>query len=103
MLFRSSNSGSLALPRVDLSGQGQFQAQEEGNIIMSGTLNAQGNYTFTNTNGEIALALPGDTAMQLHVDQGTGNLSSDFPMHTSSGAHVTVKTESGSILVRQEP
>ncbi|MGH2479142.1 MAG: DUF4097 family beta strand repeat-containing protein, partial [Ktedonobacteraceae bacterium] len=99
----TSNSGSIALPRVDLSGRGQFQAQEEGNIIMSGTLNSQGNYTFTSASGEIALALPGDTAMQLHIDQGTGNLSSDFPMHTSNGAHVMVKTKSGDILVRQEP
>ncbi len=98
-----SNSGSIALPRVELSGQGQIQAQQDGNIIMSGTLNSQGSYTFTNTSGEIALALPGDTAMQLHIDQGTGNSSSDFPMHTSNGARVIVKTESGNILVRQEP
>lgn len=99
----TSNNGSIALPQVDLSGQGQIQARQEGNIIMSGTLNGQGTYTFTNTSGEIALALPSDTAMQLDIEQSTGNLSSDFPLHTSNGARVNVKTESGNILVRQEP
>lgn len=99
----SDDHGSIALQQVNLSGQGQIQAQVGANIMMVGMLDPQGNYAFSSAYGEIDLMLPSNTAMRLHIDPGTGNSSSDFPTQTSNGAVLTVKTQSGNIQVRQGP
>ncbi|MEO7020537.1 MAG: DUF4097 family beta strand repeat-containing protein [Ktedonobacteraceae bacterium] len=99
----TGNNGSIALQQVNLSGQGQIQAQTEASIMMVGLLDPQGNYTFTSTSGEIDLALPSDTAIQLHIDPGTGSSTSDFSTQTGRGAPTTVKTDSGNIQIRQGP
>lgn len=97
----SGTHGLLALQQVELSGQGQIQALEEANIMMVGRLDPQGNYTFMSEHGEIDLALPSNSAIRLHLDPGTGSANSDFPVQTSNGAPLTVKTESGNIQIRQ--
>lgn len=98
----TSLNGPITLPQVALSGQGQIQTQG-GALIMGGTLDPQGSYTFATSGGQIALVLPDTTTLHLRVDQGSGGLTSDFPVNDGSGAQVTVKTESGDIQIRRVP
>lgn len=99
----SDNRGPLALQQVNLSGQGHIQAQEEASILFIGMVDPQGSYTFTSEQGEIDLALPSDTSLRLHLNPGTGDVSSDFPTQTNSGATLTATSASGNILIRKDP
>lgn len=100
----TSSSGSIGIDAA-LSGDISVATGSVGEISMDGTLDPQGTYQFTTTEGDIQLTLPHDTAMQLQYATGPdGSYQSDFFSVTggSPRAQVTVDTSSGSITIHNQ-
>ncbi len=111
-----TQNGTITTGDVQMSGHSVVQA-ETGTINFHGALARDASARFTNSNGQIALSLPGSSAFHVRVHTDGGAVNTDFPgitVHHKRGgadadgnvgapprAQLTIQTTSGPVLLHQ--
>ncbi len=97
----STTGGSLTLEQEELGGSVALSASSK-NLSFTGSLDPNGEYTFTTVSGNINLALPADTSLKTNVTPSKyplyNNAFHDAP-RDSLQATVNVKTQHGHIVI----
>jgi hypothetical protein len=115
-LTMTTQNGTITTSATQLSGHSRVQA-ETGTINFHGSLDRSGSAQFQDSNGEISLTLPQNSAFRLDARTVSGGINTNFPgvavRHTGSGsqaravigqpplAQLTIQTTSGPILLQQ--
>ncbi|GEM_PF-2508715 len=115
-LTMTTQNGTITTSDTQLSGHSRVQA-ETGTINFHGSLDHSASAQFQDTNGEISLTLPQNSAFRLDARTVSGGINTNFPniaiRHTTSGSQarasigkpplalLTIQTTTGPILLQQ--
>lgn len=110
-----TQNGTITSSTTTLSGQSRVQA-ESGTINFHGSLAPGSGDQFLNSNGQVSLTLPQNSAFRLDARSASGSINAGFPgisvRHTSSGnqarasighpplAQLIIQTTSGPIMLQ---
>ena len=107
----TSDSGDITLSQDSLAGNSVVNTNS-GDITFNGTISPNGSYLFGSQDGSVDVTFPSDASFHGDITTNSGSIDSDFPelnppssdvttVHGDVGsapqAHVTIKTDSGSI------
>ncbi|GCE25884.1 hypothetical protein KDA_13680 [Dictyobacter alpinus] len=100
-LMLATRQGDIETRQVQLSNQSSVEVGS-GAITFNGSLDRNGSYHFTTTNGPISLTLPADAAFHLSIEDTSGPVKNEFG-HLSYGrapqAQVIIRTQRDAVSV----
>jgi len=115
-LALTTQNGTIMTTDTWIQGHSTVQAAT-GTINFHGTLERKASALFKDSNGDVGITLPRNTAFQLNAKTSTGPITDTFPntsvFHQATGneargnvgtpplAHLTIQTTSGSITLQQ--
>ncbi len=96
-----TQNGDVILREAALNGQSTLKTTY-GSVYFSGTIDPRGTYTLDTHSGNVSLALPDNTLLQLHAQTNSGSVYSEFRQNVSgSAAQIIINVGNGSITVRK--
>jgi hypothetical protein len=115
----SDSGGSVDFDVTIPSSADLMLKTDTGSITFDSSLDPSGNYQFQTDAGTISVTLPSDSSFHVNATTDTGSINTAFPeltvqhadgtgaevdgnVGTSSGATMTLKTETGSITLNKQ-